>query len=550
VSADVPAVSVILPTRNRRQWLRHSIGSVLQQTFRDFELIVIDDASADGTAELVEGLGDSRVRYVRMDTRVGAARARNEGVRLGRGQLLAFQDSDDEWLPEKLERQVRLMQASAPDVGLIVGAFVLREGNRQREVRSAALERGADYDLDIIQGVPLVTPLWLVRRTALEAAGLFDTTLASSEDYELAFRLSRVCRFRAVPDIVLVKNGHAASLSADNRLLLKGLETVYARYSAFWVPYPHEELSLLSRISTLQLRAGYRRAAVHTLLRALARHPWRPFLLRRLASALFGRGAARAYAARVARWLRPNRLRGPRVMEAFGRNFPHATFVQIGSNDGDKHDPLRRTLLRRHWTGVMVEPVPYVFARLQRNYGSVPGIALENAAITATANVSSLPFHYVAEAHQGEGLPDWYDELGSFRKEVVMSHADRVPGLAQRLVTTEVPCITLEALCRRHGLGTVDLVHMDTEGYDGELIAAMDLSRLRPILLIYEHKHLPEPQRSATRTRLQREGYTLFEEGADTWCADLRERSAGHRMFLRAWRRITAGVDHAESIHS
>jgi FkbM family methyltransferase len=553
MSSTAPAVSVILPTRNRRQMLQRAIDSVLQQTFGDFELIVVDDASTDDTKALLDSIADPRLRQVHLDHHAGPARARNAGIRAARAPLLAFQDSDDEWLPRKLEQQVALMRASPADVGLVSGAFLLVEPERQREVRSPALERGTDYGLDIIQGVPLVTPLWLVRRSAIEAAGLFDESLASSEDYELAFRLSRVCRFRAVPERVLVKTGHAGSLTTDNRLLLRGLELVYARYREFWRPYPDEEVRTLLRIAALHQRVGSRRGAARAQLRALARRPWRPSLLRRLLVTLFGRGALKAYAQRARQWIArrgaERRLRGPRAMAAFGRSYPRATFVQIGSNDGDKHDPLRQTLLRHSWSGVMVEPVPYVFARLRRNYGNFPGVRLENMAVAASPEPATLPFYYVAEAPATElDLPSWYDELGSFRKEVVLSHAAQVPDLEKRLVTIQVPCVTLEALCRRNGLAAVDLLHMDTEGYDAELLAAMDFRGLRPVLLIYEHKHLGEARRRQCQELLRGHGYALFEEDQDTWCVDVRARDAAHRRFLRAWKRIAP--DQPDSIHS
>lgn len=531
MSAATPAVSVIVPTRNRQHTLERALRSVLGQTFRDFELIVVDDASADATAAVVAALGDERVRYVRLDEHHGAAKARNAGMRIARAPLLAFQDSDDLWLPDKLEKQVALLRACPPEVGLVVGAYVLFEPWGQRVIRSEALERGAGYGLDICQGVAFVTPLWLARRSAIDAAGGFDESLASSEDYELVFRLSRVCRFRAVPDIVLHKTGHLNSLSAREPLLLRGLETVYGRYPEFWKPYPDEEVRLFKTMAWLHHNAGSHGAGLRARLRALRRQPVRGALQ-------LARGALRWPYRRLRERLERARLRGPAVMRAFARSFPRATFVQVGSNDGDKHDPLRAALLRSQWRGVMIEPVPYVFERLRKNYGNYPGITLANVAITATTGTSSMPFYHVGQAGPDEALPDWYDELGSFRKDIVLSHAAQIAGLEQRLVEIEVPCTTLPELCRRNGIRELDLLHIDAEGYDGEIVQALDLERLRPALLIYEHKHLPDAQRAACRDRLRAAGYDCFEEAADTWCVDLRARDARHATFARSWRRI------------
>lgn len=237
----------------------------------------------------------------------------------------------------------------------------------------------------------------------------------------------------------------------------------------------------------------------------------------------------------VRRW-REARLRGPRLMDAFARRYPEASFVQVGSNDAAKRDPLRAAFLKSRWTGVMVEPVPYVFERLRANYGSNARVRLENVAVATQSG--SMPFHYLAQAAAGETLPPWYDELGSFRKDVVLKHADRIPNLERRLVSADIPCVTLTQLCRRNGITAVDLLHMDLEGYDYELIKSIDFTTLRPLVLVYEHKHLDPLDRRRCLDGLREAGYAAFEERADTWCIDTRVRDERHERFLQTWRRI------------
>src|SRR5215207_1289449 len=105
-SGTEPAVSVVLPTYNRAPLLGRSIQSVLGQSYGDFELLVIDDGSTDGTDGVVAAFGDPRVRYVQLERNRGAGAARSVGIRMSRGRFLAFQDSDDEWLPSKLMKQM------------------------------------------------------------------------------------------------------------------------------------------------------------------------------------------------------------------------------------------------------------------------------------------------------------------------------------------------------------------------------------------------------------------------------------------------------------
>jgi len=304
---------------------------------------------------------------------------------------------------------------------------------------------------------------------------------------------------------------------------------------------PHKPWHYLCRHPLRHLYARYRRETPWPQFelegRSMANRLIRPFSL---AMQVRLRNALQSRYRRLKAWWRERRRLGPRLMRTFARLYPTATFLQLGSNDGSKHDPLRAALLRSHWTGVMVEPVPYVFERLRANYGSTPRVRLENVAVAARAG--SMPFYYLKPAAAHERLVDWYDELGSFRKDVILTHADVIPQLEQRLVCVDVDCVTVQDVCRRNGLHSVDLLHTDLEGYDFELIKSIDFDRTRPLLLVYEHKHLGAEDRRQARARLRDAGYEAFEEVADTWCVDTRVRDARHGRLLRAFRRIGAGA--------
>jgi len=106
----MPTVSVIVPTYNRADAVQRTVDSVLDQTFEDFEIIVVDDASTDDTPEVVAAYDDPRVTFRRHETNRGGSAARNTGIEAAEGTYIAFLDSDDEWLPRKLERQVRTLE--------------------------------------------------------------------------------------------------------------------------------------------------------------------------------------------------------------------------------------------------------------------------------------------------------------------------------------------------------------------------------------------------------------------------------------------------------
>lgn len=231
------------------------------------------------------------------------------------------------------------------------------------------------------------------------------------------------------------------------------------------------------------------------------------------------------------------RLAGPKLLDAFATAYPEAFFIEVGSNDGEQHDHLRPLILSRSWRGIMVEPVPYVFARLQENYGEIDRVILENVAIADRDG--ELPFFHLREAEPGERdrLPEWYDGIGSFSADAVMGHADHIPEIDRRLNRTTVPCLRFESLCARNGVEQLDLLLVDTEGYDWELLQTIDLAARRPRLVIYEHYHLSSADRTAAHDRFAQLGYETMEEGFDTFCLDPLDDD-----LTRRWRRLRPAV--------
>jgi FkbM family methyltransferase len=247
--------------------------------------------------------------------------------------------------------------------------------------------------------------------------------------------------------------------------------------------------------------------------------------------------AGRAFRALRYRRLK-RRLAGPRLIAAFADVRPDATFVEIGSNDGVQHDHLRPFIVERQWRGVMVEPVPYVFERLRRNYGEIERVQLENAAIADRDGF--LPFYYLRPPAPDERdeLPSWYDGIGSFSRDVVASHATHIADIDGRIVETEVPALTFASLCRKHGLERVDLVLVDAEGYDHRIVRSIDLAAWHPALLVYEHYHLDPGEQRACTAFVHDQGYETMEEGFDTWCLD----PAADARLAAVWRGLRPAV--------
>jgi len=217
-----PLVTAVIPTQNRSGLLSQALNSVIAQEGTgeqfDLEVIVVDDGSSDDTAGLVARYPS--VRYIRLEPSRGVSAARNVGIKASTGKYIAFLDDDDLWLPEKLKRQVRALEAE-PDVG--VAYSQCHQRNRQGKVREVVLPdsqlapSGQTFREFVTKGeytiFHLVTAL--VRRTAFEKAGYFDETLSICEDYDMWLRLAFHVRFEFLPGPVAIwRPGHGLSRKA------------------------------------------------------------------------------------------------------------------------------------------------------------------------------------------------------------------------------------------------------------------------------------------------------------------------------------------------
>lgn len=241
-------------------------------------------------------------------------------------------------------------------------------------------------------------------------------------------------------------------------------------------------------------------------------------------------------------WWLERRLAGRKLLRAFEDVYPQAFFIEIGANDGVENDPLRPFVTSRPWSGIMVEPVPHVFERLRRNCAGLDRVALENAAIAERDG--RLPFYNLAWV-DGDEVLYWFDTFGSLSRETAeRTGAAFVPGGQHRVIRTEVPCLSFESLCRKHGVHSLDLLLIDTEGYDYEIIKRIDFSAHRPRLLIYEHFLLSPGERADCRKLLHRLRYETMEENRDTWCLDTRPDD----RLTRKWHRLSPAIP-GHSIH-
>lgn len=214
-----PAVSVIVATYNYGRYLACAINSILQQTFTDFEVIVVDDGSTDDTEDVIrQFLDGARIHYIRTG-HVGQPAAKNTGAAHAQGEFLAFLDADDLWLPEKLERQIELLRRD-PGLGLVYcRRTIIDPEGRERQEPEPELHRGMVIE-EIFRNNFVCFSSSVIRRSVFEEMGRFDESIPLAIDYDLWLRVASVYRFDYV-DCPLVKYrvGHAnLSRRAEERL--------------------------------------------------------------------------------------------------------------------------------------------------------------------------------------------------------------------------------------------------------------------------------------------------------------------------------------------
>jgi glycosyltransferase involved in cell wall biosynthesis len=208
---NTPLVSVTMPTFNRAGFLPRSIQSILDQTFTDFELIIIDDGSTDNTAEVVAQFKDPRIIYVKNDQNRGISYSANRGIEMARGKYIARADSDDICLPERLAKTVAYMEAH-PEVGVVGGqVMMVAKGKRARmQVPTDPEECRAT----LLFHPCLAQPTILIRRSVLMEHNLrYDLAYRASGDYEMWTRMMWVTKFANVGEVLLEYIGHDDQIS-------------------------------------------------------------------------------------------------------------------------------------------------------------------------------------------------------------------------------------------------------------------------------------------------------------------------------------------------
>lgn len=279
-----PTVSVVMPAWNRVGSIRMAVESVLRQTFTDFELLVVDDGSTDGTMEALSGITDPRLRCLANPRNMGPGAARNTGTHAARGEWVAFQDSDDEWLPQKLEKQMaRLSAALSPDVvACYTGMAILGQSEHSPNGRTILSyipgpeQRIVDGDLEeaLFAHSFISTQMLMARRSTLLDIGGFDETLRALEDWDCAIRLAQRGRFVFVDEPLVIQTFSDNSITRSRPRWLEARIRIVEKHSTALSALPHILAGHHVVIAGEQRRTGDLAAARTSLASARRLRPY------------------------------------------------------------------------------------------------------------------------------------------------------------------------------------------------------------------------------------------------------------------------------------
>ena len=277
-SRMIPKVSICVPTYNRKDYLRETLDSIFAQTYKDYEVVVVDDGSTDGTAEMLKNISPL-IRYYWQENS-GDAAARNRLIKLARGEYITFIDSDDLLMHDAVERMMNVMEVEGGEA-IVYGPYLRIDRNGHVYGRFKSRQYSGYITKYLFQNIFVYSCGSMFPKKVLETAGGFDTSLPVCSDYDLWLRLSLKYRFVALAEPTFKRRRHAKNLSAvstENRILeLKVLERFYYEKGGDKVVPKRTAMHRLSReeyrVALAALREGKLQVAREYLKKSFRHHP-------------------------------------------------------------------------------------------------------------------------------------------------------------------------------------------------------------------------------------------------------------------------------------
>jgi glycosyltransferase involved in cell wall biosynthesis len=285
-----PKISVVIPTKNRAHYVSSAIRSVLCQTYKDFEVIIVDAASTDNTEEVINKLHDERIRRFCEKKDRGVSASRNLGIVLSRGEFIAFLDDDDLWTQRKLEKQLELIRSNPNTGAVFSGSYIFRDdgkliGSYLPSVRGKIFPRILERNyVGNCSGV-------LVRREAFDKIGFFDESLPAAEDWDMWIRLAKHYEFDYVNEPLFLYRIHERRITMNPYAKLQAAKVIFNKLLPD-LDESQDRVRTLGHwyyeLGRLQCECGDMRKGRKEFIRALNMNPHCVHCYLRLCASLFG----------------------------------------------------------------------------------------------------------------------------------------------------------------------------------------------------------------------------------------------------------------------
>lgn len=308
-AGDLPRVSAVIPTHNRKDLLRRAVDSILAQTLPCREIIVVSDGSTDGTDEMMREMAarEPRVRFIPCHPPQGGNHARNEGIKAARGDWVAFLDDDDQWHPDKLRKQMELA-ASDPEIGLVCCGIHSVHADSGRSVLFVPSPRPDSSRLIFLRNCIGSTTTVVVKKSLLERVGMFDESLPALQDYDLWIRICQHAHVAVVREACVEYNNSPLTnqISQSTEKYLQATRKLREKYAAFVAErFPADQSRWEARldlsVAAKCIRNGQPRLAREYAAKAFS-STWTPRAAMFWLATWFPRGVVNAVKVRVRNW--------------------------------------------------------------------------------------------------------------------------------------------------------------------------------------------------------------------------------------------------------
>jgi len=271
----MPLVSVIILTRNRPEYLVRAINSVLTQTFTDFEIIIIDDASTDDTPEVIKSFHDPRIISIRNNVNRGEAGSRNQGVNAAKGEFVSFLDDDDEWLPRKLDAQVNKFKNSKKETGCIYTWHCRVDLQTGEKIKETKYQKNGNIFKEMFEGNWVGTPSTvMVKKECFQLVGGFDESIGFSTDYDMWIRISKEFNIEYIGETLVNYGVHNKNMSTNLSHLIKGWERFGEKYQEWLKFYRKSGKIFHYRLGVLYCCQGEMKKGIEALRCAIRLYPF------------------------------------------------------------------------------------------------------------------------------------------------------------------------------------------------------------------------------------------------------------------------------------